>query len=296
MENTQLLIEDFCNYLFLERGCSENTVLAYRRDLRRWVAFCKEQNISPLSSPTEKMNLFLRGLFREGKSKSTLQRQAAAIRSWDRYLIAEGKRDQAEGLPILPERERKLPQILSEGEVERLLSHCDGDKPLDIRDRALMEVAYGCGLRASEICGLEMKDVDLLQGFVRAFGKGEKERTVPLLGKVRERVKRYISEARPRLVKDDAVRNLFLTRNGGVLRREDVWRVIRKRGTLAGISQSRLYPHVLRHSFATHLLRRGMDLRSLQELLGHMSIATTERYTHFDLELRDVYDNCHPRA
>lgn len=296
MDNAHLLVEDFCNYLLLERGCSENTVLAYRRDLRRWVAFCEQQGMSPLSSPTEKINLFLRGLTREGKSKATIQRQAAAIRSWDRYLIAEGMREHSEGLPVLPERERKLPQILSEGEVERLLAHCDGDRPLDVRDRALMEVAYGCGLRASEICGLTLADADLIQGFLRAFGKGEKERTVPLLGKVRQRVKRYMEDARPLLEKARNCDSLFLTRRGGAMRREDVWRVIRKRGTLAGISQSRLYPHVLRHSFATHLLRRGMDLRSLQELLGHMSIATTERYTHFDLELRDVYDNCHPRA
>ncbi len=296
MGKTEALVEDFCSYLLLERGCSENTILAYRRDLNKWTAFCEEQGISPLTSPTEKINLFLRGLSREGKSKATLQRQAAAIRSWDRYLTAEGMRGNRDSLPVLPERERKLPQILSEGEVERLLSSCDGEKTLDVRDRALMEIAYGCGLRASEICSLKMSDVDLRQGFLRAFGKGERERTVPLLGQVRQKVVLYIEQGRSRLEGDQGCACLFLTRRGAALRREDVWRIIRKRGRMAGISRSRLYPHILRHSFATHLLRRGMDLRSLQELLGHLSIATTERYTHFDLELRDVYDNCHPRA
>lgn len=295
MEKAKALVEDFCSYLLLERGCTENTILAYRRDLRKWMVFCDEKGISPLSSPPEKINLFLRDLSREGKSKSTIQRQAAAIRSWTRYLLAEGVREKGELLPTLPDRERKLPQILSEGEVERLLAHCAGEKLLDLRDRALMEVAYGCGLRASELCALRMIDVNLEQGFLRAFGKGEKERSVPLLGQVRQRVERYIAEGRPLLDREGS-HQLFLTRRGGALRREDVWRVIRKRGTLAGISQARLYPHILRHSFATHLLRRGMDLRTLQELLGHASIATTERYTHFDLELRDVYDNCHPRA
>lgn len=295
MEEAKVLVEDFCSYLLLERGCSENTILAYRRDLRKWMVFCVLHDISPLSSPPEKVTLFLRDLTREGKSKSTIQRQAAAIRSWTRYLLAEGKREKGELLPILPDRERRLPQILSEGEVERLLAQCAGEKPLDLRDRALMEVAYGCGLRASELCALRMIDVNLEQGFLRAFGKGEKERSVPLLGQVRHRVKRYLVEGRLSLDQGGG-QNLFLTKRGGIMRREDVWRVIRKRGTMAGISKARLFPHILRHSFATHLLRRGMDLRTLQELLGHASIATTERYTHFDLELRDVYDTCHPRA
>lgn len=295
METAKALVEDFCNYLLLERGCSDNTIMAYRRDLRKWLAFCEEKDIPPLSSPPEKINLFLRDLSREGKSKATVQRQAAAIRSWARYLLAEGKWKKGGFLPTLPDRERKLPQILSEGEIERLLSYCSGEKPLDLRDRALMEVAYGCGLRASELCALRMVDVSLSQGFLRAFGKGEKERSVPFLGQVRQRVKRYIAEGRPRLDRQGAS-HLFLTKAGAPMRREDVWRVIRKRGTIAHISQGRLYPHILRHSFATHLLRRGMDLRTLQELLGHASIATTERYTHFDLELRDVYDKCHPRA
>lgn len=165
---------------------------------------------------------------------------------------------------------------------------------MDRRDRALIETLYGCGLRASEACGLRLPDVDFSGGFLRVTGKGDKERIVPLVGTCRSVLERFVTETRPLFRPVGDV--LFTTRSGNPMRREDVWRVVQKRGQKAGISLSRLHPHILRHSFATHLLRRGMDLRTLQELLGHASIGTTERYTHFDTELRDIYDRCHPRA
>jgi integrase/recombinase XerD len=199
----------------------------------------------------------------------------------------------SERLP-LPAKERKLPQILGEGEVERIIQACAGTSPMDRRDRALIETLYGCGLRASEACGLRLPEVDFSGGVLRVTGKGDKERIVPLVGTCRAVLEKFVSETRPLFKPVGDV--LFTTRSGNPMRREDVWRVVQKRGQKAGISLSRLHPHVLRHSFATHLLRRGMDLRTLQELLGHASIGTTERYTHFDTELRDIYDRCHPRA
>ncbi|GAB1486370.1 hypothetical protein MASR2M79_14200 [Aminivibrio sp.] len=160
----------------------------------------------------------------------------------------------------------------------------------------LFETAYGCSLRASELCTHRINSIDFSARSVRVAGKGQKERMVPFLGEAALRMRKYLEEGRPLLLKEPLEQALFLSRNGRQLSREDVWRLIKKRGAEAGISPSRLYPHILRHSFATHLLRRGMDQRTLQEILGHSSIATTEKYLHFDLELRDVYDRAHPRA
>ena len=286
-------ITTFFDYLRFERGCSENTVKAYESDLRRWCAFCRASGLSPLPPSEEKVAPFLRKISLEGKSSATVQRYAATLRSWSHFLQMDGWIEQDVWLPPLPDRARKLPQILNEGEVERLLSACP-DTVLGLRDRALLELSYGCGLRAGEACSLGVNDADFHRGTLRVLGKGDKERLLPLVGQIKERLRRYIDEARSSLGGQSD--RLFLSRSGRPLRREDFWRIIRRRGKEAAIPMVRLHPHVLRHSFATHLLRRGMDLRTLQELLGHASIATTERYTHFDLELRDVYDRCHPRA
>ncbi|HON33932.1 MAG: site-specific tyrosine recombinase/integron integrase [Thermovirgaceae bacterium] len=285
----------FFNYLRYERGCSENTVNAYRSDLRGWFSFCSEKGIPPSPPSPERIAEYLGFLSREGRSKSSIQRAAAALRSWTRFLASEGVSGGSLDLLRLPSRERKLPKVLTEGEVDRLLEACEGDDPLSLRDRAIVEVGYGCGLRAGEIASLDLTDVGLHTGLIRLRGKGDKERVVPLVGKVKARVERYLSSGRG-LLGGSGGGKFFLSRSGRPLRREDVWRIIRKRGEKAGISRSRLHPHILRHSFATHLLRRGMDLRVLQELLGHSSIMTTEKYTHFDVELRDVYDKSHPRA
>jgi integrase/recombinase XerD len=285
----------FFSYLRFERGCSENTVKAYASDLRAWVSFCEKEGVEPSPPGKESFSGFLNALAAEGRSKSSIQRSAATLRSWMRFLAAEGVLVDAENLPPLPGREKKLPQILTEGEVDRLLEACEGSDPPALRDRALVELAYGCGLRAGELARLDVVDVMLQSGFLKIRGKGGRERIVPLVGKVRGRVERYLNEGRDRFSPEKTCR-FFVSRNGHPLQREDIWRTIRKRGHAAGISSSRLHPHILRHSFATHLLRRGMDLRTLQELLGHSSIMTTEKYTHFDVELRDVYDKSHPRA
>lgn len=287
-------LRSFCEYLEYERGASPNTVLSYRADLKSWLAFRETAGIDDEVPDSAELARYLRHLASLSKSKSTIQRHAAALRTWKRFLEEEGHRKpDSERLP-LPAKPRKLPQILGEGEIERIIQACAGDSPMDRRDRALLETLYGCGLRASEACGLRLPDVDFAGGVLRVTGKGDKERLVPLVGTCRAVLERFVSETRPLFRPAGNV--LFTTRSGNQLRREDVWRIVQKRGHKAGIPLSRLHPHILRHSFATHLLRRGMDLRTLQELLGHASIGTTERYTHFDTELRDIYDRCHPRA
>jgi len=290
-----LLLNEFKKYLRYERGCSENTVKAYGADLSRWGAFCKRRNLPPLPPDTDAAASFIRDLVDREYSAATVQRHAAALRSWALFLVEEGVIEKGVFNCPLPERGKRLPQILSEGEIQRLFEASSGNGPLELRDRALLETGYGCGLRASELAGLRLQDVDVEGGLLRPLGKGGKERMVPFLGEVRNRLCLYLERGRPSLEKGLSDR-VFLSRSGKPLRREDLWRIIRKRGKKAGISLSRLHPHILRHSFATHLLRRGMDLRTLQEILGHASIATTERYTHFDLELRDIYDRTHPRA
>jgi len=290
-----LLLEKFRKYLRYERGCSENTVRAYGADLARWGGFCKSRKAPLLPPDADAAASFIRSLVEEGYSASTVQRHAAAIRSWAVFLVEEGIMEKGVFNCPLPEKGKPLPQVLSEGEIQRLFDASSGEGPLELRDRAILETGYGCGLRASELAGLRLRDVDFQGGLLRPLGKGGKERMVPFLGEVKNRMRMYLEKGRPHLDRDLSD-HLFLSRSGKPLRREDLWRIIRKRGKMAGIPVSRLHPHILRHSFATHLLRRGMDLRTLQEILGHASIATTERYTHFDLELRDVYDRTHPRA
>ena len=289
-------IKSFSEYILYERGLSSNTASAYTSDLRDWESFCDSIQ-EPAFPPTENLvHRFQEHLARGPKSKASRQRTMAALRSWMRFLSLEEALPADFPLPSLPSKERRLPHILGEGEVERLLCSCSGDSPLDLRDRALLETAYGCGLRASELCSLQTGSVDFSSRTIRVAGKGQKERMVPFLGEASQRMKKYLEDGRPLLFKENGENVLFLSRNGKGLSREDVWRLLKKRGAKAGISPSRLYPHILRHSFATHLLRRGMDQRTLQEILGHSSIATTEKYLHFDLELRDVYDRAHPRA
>lgn len=289
------LVEQFIGYLLLERGLSRNTAAAYRRDLRVWEAFCNETGAPSCLPDDEACSRFQRWLTLGTRSPASRQRIVAALRTWIRFLRQEGVVEDEVDLPSLPSKEKRLPQILSEGEVERLLQSCSGEDALTLRDRALLEVAYGCGLRASELCSLRTTSLNFSTRLLLVRGKGDKERMVPFLGETSIRVRDYLERGRPQLAGEGSD-GLFLTRRGFPLSREDVWRILQKRGKKAGIPSSRLHPHVLRHSLATHLLRRGMDQRTLQEMLGHSSIATTSKYLHFDLELRDVYDACHPRA
>jgi integrase/recombinase XerD len=235
----------------------------------------------------------------EGLSSGTRSRRAAALASFVKFLIYDGRITSAETLP-LPKRRKVLPQVMTEGEIERLIGDGENDgNAAAVRDRTMIEMAYGCGMRASELVSIKMSDIDETGGVIYVKGKGRKERIVPYVGSLKDSVKKYLAFARPKLCGHSGTDSrdfLFLSKNGRRMSRQDVWNILQKRGMRAGISRTRLHPHVLRHSFATHLQRRGMDLRTLQELLGHSSIATTEKYAHIDTELRNIYDNFHPRA
>lgn len=299
------IITGFLDYMRYERDASPNTVRAYRADLLSWTAFCREQEKPLYPIEQSLLSRYLRRLEAKGISAGTRMRRAACLSAFSKYLVYDGVVEAIPGLMPLPKREKTLPQIMTEGEIERLLAACEenGGAPayraLGLRDRAMIEMAYDCGLRASELCGLRLSDLDETLGVMYVKGKGSKERIVPYVGSLRGMTARYLRESRP-ILQGAAGREdggfLFLSARGAPVTRQELWKVVQKRGRRAGISKNRLHPHVLRHSFATHLQRRGMDLRTLQELLGHASIATTEKYTHLDTELRDIYDSFHPRA
>ena len=288
-------MDSFFEYMLLERGCSKNTLESYSRDIQGYISFCRNRGIDTLPLRVNAIEEYLHFLENSSIARSTQHRVVASLRSFNRYLILEGIAREDHSMPSLPAREKRLPHILTEGEVERIFKACEGPCFFSLRDRAILELSYGCGLRASEICDLELKDLNFSSASICIKGKGNKERIVPFLGEVRGKVREYIEKARP-LKSRTGMECVFLTRSGQKIRREDFWKIVQKRGKRAGIAVTRLHPHVLRHSFATHVLRRGMDLRTLQEMLGHSSIATTEKYLHFDSELRDVYDRAHPRA
>ena len=293
------LLDDFAVYLTAERGRSPNTVTSYMSDLRNWVQFCEKNGLIVFPPTAENIFLFQSYLVDTQKSRSSQQRVMAAIRSWVKFV--ESEEDYSDNdlyLPELPQKQQKEPRILNEAEISRLFESINGTDAVDIRDRAILEVGYGCGLRASELCDVKLEDIDFDTKLIRVMhGKGNKSRIVPFLGAVSNAVREWIN-VRNVLNKKKAngLRFLFLSRSGKKLHREDIWRIIRRRGTAASISRNRLFPHILRHSFATHLISHGMDLRTLQEILGHSSIITTQQYLHFDQEMRAIYDSSHPRA
>jgi integrase/recombinase XerD len=299
---------NFLDYMAYERCASSNTIRAYKTDLLHWAAYCEEHQKPPYPVEPGTMSRYLKRLEADGMSSSTRTRRAATLSAFSKFLVYDGRLDSTIHLPPLPKREKTLPQIMSEGEIERMLNGCeDGGGSsqkiaVGVRDRTMIEMAYDCGLRASELCSIKISDIDSAGGVIRVRGKGNKERIVPYVGALRGVVGRYLNASRPELLKSDKTGGriggdfLFLSSRGRPVSRRELWKIIQRRGGSVGISRRRLHPHVLRHSFATHLQRRGMDLRTLQELLGHSSIATTEKYAHLDTELRDMYDSFHPRA
>jgi integrase/recombinase XerD len=230
-------------------------------------------------------------------SPATIHRKAACLRSFYRHLRREGVRDSDPTATLsAPRRNRKLPNVLTRGEVDKLLAQPRGADPSALRDRAILELMYACGLRASEAIGLEVADVDLEEGILRARGKGSKERVVPVGQEAVKTVRQYLERGRPALVKGRPERHLFVNFRGGALTRQGLYKIVRRHAVSAGLAD-RMSPHTLRHTFATHLLAGGCDLRSVQEMLGHADVATTQLYTHLSSErLKDVYFRAHPRA
>ena len=297
----EVLLLDFLAYLEFERGLSRNTLTAYRTDLLQFGAFLAERHTDPVDVTGADVNDFLadlaRGNGRPPCGAATLNRKTACLRSFYRHLRRAELIHSDPTATIRPPRKgRPLPKVLAYAEVKQLLESVNGNDPADLRDRALLEVMYGCGLRASETTGLEVGSVDLRRGFVRAHGKGSKERIVPLGREAATAVRRYLRSGRAVMAKGSDERALFLNQRGGPLTRQGLYKVIQGRARTVGLSE-RMSPHTLRHSFATHLLSGGCDLRSVQEMLGHADVATTQIYTHLSAErIKDVYFDAHPRA
>jgi integrase/recombinase XerD len=285
-------VEGFLALLAARRA--PRTVDAYRRDLADLAAHLRG---SPATASAEQVEAWLADLRARGQAPSSIARRAAAARSFYRHLVALGQRADNPAAEVdLPRRRRRLPRSLSLGEVERLIDAANGTTPRSLRDRALVELLYGAGLRVSEAVGLERGGVDLDGRTVRCVGKGDKERVVPLGVQAVEALRRYLARGRPYLDRRHHPQ-LFLNAQGGGLTRGGAFLILRRLAATAGLEPERIHPHLLRHSFATHLLEGGADLRSVQEMLGHADLGTTELYTHVsDRRRRETYFSAHPHA
>jgi len=301
-ETIERLLLDFLAYLELERGLSRNTLEAYRCDLLQFGEFLQKRGLGPISAGHGDLAAFLSELAAGGEERppvapATLQRKAACLRSFYRHLRREGLIEHDPTAELRgPPRTKRLPMVLSREEVGMLLSEPKGSEPRALRDRALLEVMYACGLRASEAIGLELADVDLQEGLLRARGKGSKERIVPIGREAVGALGIYLQRGRPALVGAKVESRLFVNRRGSGLTRQGLYKIIQGHAGRVGLGD-KMSPHTLRHTFATHLLAGGCDLRSLQEMLGHADLATTQVYTHLSAErLKDAYFSAHPRA
>src|SRR5215213_5781473 len=300
----EALVLDFLAHLEFERGLSRNTLDAYRTDLLQYGAFLTARGRSATDADRGDVADFLADLAtgRPGEngdarppcSPATIARKTAAMRSFYRHLRREELVSEDPTASVNPpSKSRKLPQVLSYAEVKKLLDSAAGADAIQLRDRALLELMYGCGLRASEAVGLEVTDVDLRRGFVRPHGKGSKERMVPVGREAAAAVTRYLRSGRPDLVGTKPEGKLFVNFRGGQLTRQGLYKIIQRHAKAAGLD-GKMSPHTLRHSFATHLLSGGCDLRSVQEMLGHADVSTTQLYTHLSGErIKEVHFKAH---
>ncbi len=292
-------IKDFMHYLIVERRLANNTILSYERDLKKYKKYLL--NVEQITSfdHVSRVHIvhFLKSLHEHGNSTKTLARHIASIRSFHQFLLREKMTSQDPSVHIeTPQLEKTLPKVLNLNEVEELLEAPERDTPFGIRDRAMLELLYATGIRVSELTSLNLQDVHLSMGFIRCTGKGNKERIIPLGKTASESIHQYIEHARPILKKGKLVEALFLNHLGNRMTRQGFWKNLKKLTSIANI-QKDLTPHTLRHSFATHLLENGADIRAVQEMLGHSDISTTQIYTHVSkARLKDVYNQYHPRA
>jgi len=292
------LLDQFLHYILVEKGLSKNTIDAYSHGLNRFLDYLRRKGIQEMSKVSKlDIRAFLLVLKRQGLSTRSVVRNLAAIRSFFRFLIQEGILD-ANPIEELesPKIERKLPEILTLKEVEQLLGQPNSQTPLGIRDRTMLEVLYATGMRVSELTKLPVQQVNLEGGYVLVFGKGSKERIIPLGSEAMKWIALYLNSARERLAKRKESPSLFINRSGRGMSRQQFWKNIKAYGRRAGI-RKRISPHLLRHSFASHLLEGGADLRSVQLMLGHADISTTQIYTHVTGErLKKIHQRYHPRG
>jgi integrase/recombinase XerD len=289
------LADQCINYLRVERGLAGNTIQSYSRDLNRFFQFLEARALSPLIISQDQIMEYV-SLIGRGLSARSVARNVSTLKTFFRFLAAEGKiKSSPARLLEAPRLARRLPKILNQGEVERLISQPDSSNAMGQRDRAMLEILYATGLRVSELVGLKVLGVNLEAGYVRTLGKGSKERAVPIGEKAIRAVKEYLANGRLQLAKRTNSAYLFLNSRGYPLTRQGFWKIIKKYGKEAAINK-KITPHGIRHSFASHLLEAGADLRSVQVMLGHADIATTQIYTHVTRErLKELHEKCHPR-
>ena len=293
-------IELFLSTLLLERGLAQNTCEAYGRDLRSFARFLKERKVTSAAGVTRDLIVdFLQEERQEGRKSTTRRRRTAAIRMWLRELKARRLiRTNPSELLDPPKKELILPKTLSEEEVFAMLDEVKGEEPREVRDRAILETLYGCGLRVSELCDLKMDAIVAEGELLRVFGKGSKERLVPIGGAAGRALNAYFAAARGFFTRGNlAETHVFVTRLGKPFTRQGVFKIIRERAASVGIAANRISPHVLRHCFASHMLAHGADIRAIQEMLGHADIATTQIYSHVETaRFGEIHRKFHPRA
>lgn len=291
------LVSAFLNYISVERGLSNNTIISYKEDLGIFIEFLKSKGIENiLKIKRDDVSAFLLSQRDKGISASSVSRRLAAIKSFYRFLLRERIiLEDPTSLVDSPKLWKKIPETLSLNEVESLLSSPSGNDMQAIRDKAILETLYATGMRVSEASNLKLSNINLQVGFLRCIGKGNKERVVPLGKKAAASIKKYIHESRTGLLNEKESDFIFLNRFGERLSRQSIWKMIKHYAKEAQIKKS-IKPHILRHSFATHLLERGADLRSVQEMLGHANISTTQIYTHINKDrLKSIHKMFHPR-
>ncbi|MCI2930274.1 MULTISPECIES: site-specific tyrosine recombinase XerD [Staphylococcus] len=294
----ETIIEEYLKFIQIEKGLSENTIGAYRRDLKKYQLYMQEQKIAHIDFiDRQTIQECLGSLIDQGASAKSIARFISTIRSFHQFALRE--KYAAKDPTVLietPKHEKKLPDVLDVEEVIQLLETPDLTKNNGYRDRTILELLYATGMRVTELIQIEIDDVNLIMGFVKVFGKGNKERIIPLGDTVIEYLDTYINNVRSQLLKKTVTNVLFLNLHGRPLTRQGIWKLIKQYGLRANINKT-LTPHTLRHSFATHLLENGADLRAVQEMLGHSDISTTQLYTHVSkTQIRQMYNQFHPRA
>lgn len=293
-------VDQFILHLATERGLSVNYQLLVRRVLESFASWLKQyrQLEAVAAVTTDHLTDYLADRKKGGLAASSARIELIALKIFFRWLNARRFREGDPADPILPPRpEQYLPDTLNETEVRTLLESVRGHSPLDRRDRAILELFYASGVRLSELVNARIENLSLEEGWIRVTGKGSKTRLTPVGAAAREAITAYLDHARPELVKPRSSSHIFLSRNGTRLTTARIWQIVKERAAMAGLDPKKLHPHLLRHSFATHLLNHGADLRVIQEMLGHADIATTQIYTHVDQKrLKDVHRRFHPRA
>ncbi|EAS63427.1 MULTISPECIES: site-specific tyrosine recombinase XerD [Photobacterium] len=298
MENDDVIIERFLDAMWMERGLSENTLSSYRNDLTKLLRWLKQESRNVISVSVDDLQRYQQWLFDKDYKQTSRARMVSAIRRLFQYLHREKMRDDdPSAMLVTPKLPKRLPKDLSEAQVDALLEAPDVNDPIELRDKAMLELLYATGLRVTELVTLTMENISLRQGVVRITGKGDKERLVPMGENAVDWIEQFIETGRPQLLGEKSSDVLFPSRRARQMTRQTFWHRIKHYAVLAGIDADTLSPHVMRHAFATHLLNYGADLRVVQMLLGHSDLSTTQIYTHVATErLKQLHQTHHPRA